>query len=452
MEVKTMTSEQFRAVCMEKFEARSHMINERARTNIEKYRKTNHTLRILDENGAPVVGARIHINQKSHDFKHGANLFMLDEYKEQEINARYRDTFAEYFNLATVPFFWAGTEPEEGKLRYDADSPKTEYRRPPADLCVKYCEEKGILPKLHCLFYDKIIPNWLPKNDRDAMWRLYEKRFAEIAERYTGKMYEIEVTNEMSTTHNSAHCSILANEKDIGPRVWEMARRYFPNERLMINDSYPKDVGHRRYSNQYYLKIRDYISNGASIDKIGVQSHVFCGIQGPESIDKDLMARIDHYDPDVVIRGLDLLSEFGKPLEITEITIPSLGGGEFGEQLQADILKQLYTIYFSTPLMESVLYWNVPDNAAVVVEGWDENTGLGGLFNYDMTPKKSAIELKRLFDEEWHTEECLTTDESGCVKFRGFLGDYEADVNGEKLLFGLHRSRGAMTTLQIIKK
>ncbi len=447
-----MTNEQFRTVCMEKFDAKSHELNERARTNIEKYRKTNHTLRILDENGVPVIGARVHINQKTHDFKHGANIFMLDEYKDEEINARYRDTFAKYFNLATVPFFWTGTEPEEGMLRYDADSPKNVYRRPPTDLCVQYCEEKGILPKLHCMFYDKIIPGWLPKNDHDAMWHLYEKRFAEIAERYTGRMYEIEVTNEMTVTHNGASCSILANESDIGPKIWQMGRRYFPNEKLMINDAYPKDVGIRRYGNQYYLKIRDYLANGASIDKIGVQSHVFCGIQGPETIEKDLMARIDHYNPEAVILGLDILSEFGRPLEITEITVPTLGEGEAAEQLQADLVRELYTIYFATPLMESILYWNVPDNAAVAVPGWDENLTRGGLFNYDMTPKKSALELKRLFDEEWHTEADLVTDESGCVKFRGFFGDYEANVNGEKVSFGLHRSRGAMTTAQIIKK
>ena len=99
-----MTNEQYREVCMGKFDAMSHQLNERARVNIDKYRKANHTLRILDENGDPVIGAKVHVNQKNHDFKHGANLFMLDEYKDAEINARYRDTFARYFNLPSSPF------------------------------------------------------------------------------------------------------------------------------------------------------------------------------------------------------------------------------------------------------------------------------------------------------------------------------------------------------------
>ena len=140
-----MTIQEFRAISMEKFNAKEQEIQERAQVNIEKYRKGDHTLRLLDKNGQPAVGVPVEIDQKRHDFKHGANMLMLDEFDDPEVNARYRDQFARYFNLGTVPFYWAGTEPEEGKLRYAADSPKV-YRRPPADLCVEYCEEKDILP------------------------------------------------------------------------------------------------------------------------------------------------------------------------------------------------------------------------------------------------------------------------------------------------------------------
>ena len=333
-----MTNEQYREACMEKFDAMSHELSERARVNIEKYRKGDHTLRILDENGAPVVGARVKVTQKDHDFKHGANIFMLDEYEDNEINERYRDQFAKHFNLATVPFYWNATEPEEGKPRYDANSPKL-YRRPPTDLCVNYCEEKGILPKIHCLCYDKMIPDWLPKNDSAAMWRLYEKRFAEIAERYEGRMYEVEVTNELISAHKWGDlCSVVANERDVGIKMWQMARKYFPNDKLLSNDAYPKDVGLRMHNDQYYLMLKRWLSQGAPIDKIGVQNHIFCGMKGKDRIDYDILKRLDHFDPTIMLRGLDILSEFGKPLEITEVTIPTLGEGEEAEQLQADIL------------------------------------------------------------------------------------------------------------------
>lgn len=87
---------------------------------------------------------------------------MLDEFDSEEYNRRYRGEFKKYFNLATVPFYWDGLEPEEGKPRYDKNSPKV-WRRPSPELCTEYCEENGIMPKLHCLVYDKFIPEWLPR-------------------------------------------------------------------------------------------------------------------------------------------------------------------------------------------------------------------------------------------------------------------------------------------------
>lgn len=443
-----MTISELRDACMEKYDKNSHFLNERAKNNIERHRKREHSIRLIDKNGEPIAGARIKITQISHDFKYGANIFMLDEFKEAEINRRYRDTFSEYFNLATVPFFWEGTEPEQGKLRYDADSEKM-YRRPPTDLCVEYCEEKGILPKLHCLFYDKIIPDWLPKNDSAEMWRLYEKRFAEIAERYSGRMYEFEATNELISAYFWKKCSILANEKDIGIRMWEMARRYFPNETLVINDTTPASVVKGNFGYPYYLMIKEFLSKGASIDKIGGQHHIFSGVDGTPVAD-DLLKSKGSLDPEIMIQGLERMAEFGKPLEITEVTIPTVDDSEEAEQLQAEMLRELYTLWFATPRMESVVYWNVADFTAVVDgDEWDENRCRGGLFNYDMTPKRSALELKRLFTEEWHTEEELVSDEQGVVRFRGFFGDYKASVGNESFNFGLHRAQPTRTTHQM---
>ena len=69
-----MTIAEFRAACMEKFDAASHELNARTKTNIEKYRKGERTLRLLDKDGNPLAGARVHVMQQSHDFKHGASL------------------------------------------------------------------------------------------------------------------------------------------------------------------------------------------------------------------------------------------------------------------------------------------------------------------------------------------------------------------------------------------
>ena len=129
---------------------------------IELNRKGSAHINIKGENLPENI--TVEVEQKNHEFKFGANIFMLDEFECEEKNRIYREKFAELFDLATVPFYWSDLEPEEGKPRFAKDSPKI-YRRPAPDLCVEYCKEKGIEPKCHCLNYDAWLPNWLNNAD-----------------------------------------------------------------------------------------------------------------------------------------------------------------------------------------------------------------------------------------------------------------------------------------------
>ena len=209
---------------MEQYDKKLPKYEAQISSDIEKYKKGDCVLKLIDKDGKPLANTKVTINQTGHDFKYGANIVLLDEFQTEEENQKYREFFHQFFNLATVPFYWAELEPEQDKPRYAADSYKI-HRRPAPDLCVEYCEEKGILPKLHCLFYDKFIPAWLPKQDEAEMKRLYEKRFAEIAERYAGKMYEFEVTNELLDEWKWDAQSILCSKRDTPLWAYELARK-----------------------------------------------------------------------------------------------------------------------------------------------------------------------------------------------------------------------------------
>ena len=430
----------YRMLCMKKFEENKELFTQRVEPSIEKYRKGDCTLQLTDQNGTPLSGKRVRIQQKTHDFKYGANIFLLDEFKTEEENQIFRDTFHQYFNLATVPFYWAELEPEQGKLRFAADSPKI-YRRPAPDLCVDYCNEHGILPKLHCLFYDKFIPSWLPKRDEKAMKELYEKRFEQIAERYSGKLYEFEVTNELLDEWKWGDtCSVLCEKRDTPLWAYQLARKYFPEDTLVINESNRvPEIAEQDYRSPYFMYIEGLLLKGASIDKIGIQNHIFCGTRGPQ--ETEIFKFLQYFDPVKVLDGLGYLAEFGKPLEITEVTIPTFGEDEEEEELQADILRHLYRLWFSIPGMESVVYWNTVDGMAYIKPDGisTENRVHGGLFHRDLTPKKAALALKELFEEEWHTDLELVTDENGKVDFRGFYGDYVLQAEGVNYSFGIHK-------------
>ena len=179
--------------------------------------------------------------QVSHEFKFGANIFMLDEFENDEKNSIYREKFAETFNLATLPFYWKSLEPRKGEYRFEKECPRI-YRRPSIDLCLEYCKEKGIEPKAHCLNYDYMRPTWLYDATVDEHKIALQKHFSILAERYADVIPSWEVTNETFNVTFAREAFLDKNysqfyrQKDFNEWSFRMADRYFPSNRLIIND------------------------------------------------------------------------------------------------------------------------------------------------------------------------------------------------------------------------
>lgn len=438
-----------RKIWMKAAEDSRELLEGRVKSDIEKYRKGWCKLHFKDANGKPLRNARVQVNQVSHDFGFGANIFMLDEFDHAEENQNYREVFKKCFNLATIPFYWDGLEPEQGKPRYDKDSPKV-WRRPSPELCVEYCEENGIKPKLHCLVYDKFIPEWLPRDNMREMERLYEERFRQISERFSGRMLEFEVINELLQEPGWKYESVISSKRDIIEWSFALARKYFPDETLVINEGNPlAALSWGKYRNGYFMMIENALKSGAEIDKIGLQHHIFIGTTAKtdEEYEKAIKQGNVMVDPAIMLKGLDIIAELGLPLEMTEVTIPTFGDTEEDEELQADLLELLYSVWFSHPSMRDIVYWNVPDGYAYVDNSgsyWNENTCRGGLLHHDLTPKKSALRLQRLVNEVWHTKVALTTDENGYAEFRGFYGNYTVSGDNSTAEFGIHNGETAV--------
>ena len=216
------------------YEENREYVDARIKAGIEQNRKSWGKVQVLDRNGQPVSGAHLRYAQKSHDFKLGANIFMLDEMESEEKNAEYKRLFADTFNMATVPFYWNSLEPEQGKPRFAADSPKI-YRRPAPDLCLDFCREHGITPKAHCLNYDGwSVPAWVPRDSVEGVKKALERRFEQLAERYRDRIEGWEVTNETLCACTDNHTPFFY-EDDFVSWSFETARRYFPRNELIIN-------------------------------------------------------------------------------------------------------------------------------------------------------------------------------------------------------------------------
>jgi hypothetical protein len=133
--------------------------------------------------------------------------------------------------------------------------------------------------------------------------------------------------------------------------------------------------------------------------------------------------------------------------------------------LQAEIIERLYSIWFSHPNVEQIVYWNLVDGYAHV---WDpdpekikasqgdmtqgENYYYGGLLRFDLSPKPAYFKIKELLQKKWHTEATLVTDANGFADFRGFYGEYDVQVKacGRELMTGLALSKTSKNRIDIV--
>lgn len=412
------------------FRRRAAETDARVKAGIEANRKGPMMFKLIDKDGKPLRNVRLKVTQKTHDFKYGADIFMLDEIADDKAkNEAYKERFAAAFNLATLPFYWSDLEPEEGKLRFAKDSPKI-YRRPAPDLCIEWCAKYGIEPKAHCLNYSGFHAPWA-KGDVGYEKAKLSKRFRQLAERYAAKIPMWEVTNETFFPQSAGKANFY-NQPDFVEWSFREAEKFFPGNELIINESHCRiwdDTWFHRTRSPYYMQIERAMLKGARIDGVGLQFHMFYKA-------KDAVKETrPFYDPRRLFDVMDTYAALGKPIQITEITIPAYSNDPGDEEVQAEVLRELYRIWFSHPAMKAIIYWNLPDGYAAFAAPGDfsggENAYYGGLCRFDMTPKPAYHAVQDLFGKEWRTN--FTADADGEYCFRGFKGEYEleATANGK---------------------
>ncbi len=371
-----------------RFEKLEREILRRCDEQIERNRKSDATLRVVDAAGSPVAGASIRVEQTRHDFLFGCNIYRFDRFRNRADNAAYKRRFEELLNAATVGFYWRSYEPQRGKPRYDY-----------TDRVVAWCAQRGIRMKGHPLLWGNRagIPAW---SDGQPPPQIQRKRVEDIIRRYRGKIDFWEVVNE------AAH---IARPKIDQPYRW--ARSADPKAYLIVNDYYVMADGYPPL-----LKLlKEAKASGVPFDGIGIQAHE---------------PRTMRFPLDRVWKILDEYAALGKQLHITEFTPTSSGtritgshlDGVWDEAAQADYAAKFYRVCFAHPAVVAVTWWDLCDNGS-----WLKG---GGMLRADMTPKPVYNQLKRLIHTQWKTRTAGKTDQQGSFSFRGFHGTYRIVAEG----------------------
>lgn len=371
--------------------------------NIEQYRKADAQFTI--EGIKPRT--EVQIEQISHSFLFGGNIFLFGDFDSSEKNKRYEDTFGNLFNAATIPFYWKTLEPVKGKPRF-AKGSSYEYRRPPTDPVVDFCESKGINMNGHAIIYGMRRwghPEWMPDN-RTEMEKYFRAHVKDLAERYKDRVQRWDVVNE---SIDQANRGIMPD--DYTYKTYNWAMKYFPASVQFNTNECDMHWGPTR---RYVEIVRDLIDRGIWINNVGVQMHIF----NPEEAGQ-IANGADILTPEKNYAVLNCLTEAERPIHISEVTISALDNTEKGEAVQAVIAHNLYRLWFSYPTVMGITWWNLTDGGAAPGE-----PSFSGIYTNEVKPKQVYKVLDQLINKEWKTSLKIKPDKTGTVKFRGFKGKY----------------------------
>ncbi|GIV19642.1 MAG: beta-xylanase [Armatimonadota bacterium] len=369
-----------------------------ADSRIEKVRKADVTVKVVNKQGKPIEGAQVEVQQTRHAFLFGCNIFPLFNYQGEQ-HEKYGSQFAALLNYATLAFYWGAYEPERGRKGRDLQ-----------ERIARWCQQRGIITKGHPLVWHEVFPQWAP-NEVDAVKPLLRDRVKEIISQFKGLIDRWDVVNEatVSERFNNGVGNWVKRDGAAAmvTECLQWAREAHPKAILLYNDF--------NISPAFEQLVEELIRRKAPFDAIGIQSHMHGG----------------EWPLERAWQVCETYSRFGKPLHFTEATVLSGEHGfnrprpwpttPEGEARQADYVEKFYTILFSHPAVEAITWWDFMDG------GW--MGAPAGLVRADLSPKPVYHRLMRLIKGKWWTQDTLRTNTRGEAKMRGFLGDYRVTVN-----------------------
>ncbi len=382
-----------------------------ASERIERHRKADCTIRVVDSRGRPLREQTVQVEMTRHAFLFGANIFPLFEFDEAQ-HALYAQRFRELLNYATLGFYWGAYEPEQGR-KTGRDLQKR---------IAEWCRQYGIATKGHPLVWHEVYPRWAT-NDPDAVKPLLRNRVREIVREFRGLIDRWDVINEATVGQRFENGigKWLARDgaTSVVIETLQWARAANPKAFLLYNDY--------NLSPEFEKLAEALVKRNAPLDAIGIQSHMHTG----------------EWTLERAWEVCETYARFGKPLHFTEVTVLSgQHGWELprpwrstpdGEQRQAEYVERFYTLLFSHPAVEAITWWDFADARA-----WQGAPA--GLLRADLTPKPAYERLRKLLREQWWTpKQTLTTDAQGVARFRGFLGTYRVSIGEQAQTFELKR-------------
>ncbi len=424
-----------------------------ANERIKKIRMGTAKLKFVNPDGTPINQKLfVKINLIKHSFQFGISLGQSWALYNQKHFEQYRNYMSDVFNLVALGFQWSWIERKKGRIR------KVGH----IDSNLNWAKSKGVSIKGMPLIWHNAIPKWLNEmTDLKEIEILIDKRIRYLITKYpevkTWNLYNEAVDAEKNYMKNNAVAKWVKSKG--GPaktQAWviKVVREIAPNK-IYVNNHYSyKDPAFKRMN-------QELLNMGANFDAIGVQTHMHT--KQNRLSEQDLWKLLEDY------------KVFGKPLHLTEISVPSStpfnNWRDFRphvqalkrakprkkrleiarnslkdfEKYQADYLKDFYTLAFSHANVGSIIYWSGSD-----LYEWRGTAA--GLLDTKHNPKPAYYVLKNLIKKHWHTSVAKSTEMFGKYSFSGFYGEYIGKIllNGREQVFKFYHIPGQTDEQNIV--
>lgn len=394
-------------------------------SNLEA-RKSSAKIQLVDKEGNPLVNKTFSFNQTKHEFLFGCGAFdslpltanlvpEKHDFFEDRMNK-----WLEVFNYATLPFYWGGYEPEEGK-------PNKKVLMGAA----KFLNKNNVTVKGHPLCWHTSCAQWLLKYDDETILRKQLDRIRRDVGAFKNTIDIWDVINEVVIMpiydkYDNPVTRICKLKGRVGlvKEVFKAAKETNPDGMFLINDF--------NLSSSYEILIDGCLQAGVPITAIGLQSHQHQGVWSRDKLE-EILSRFEHFGLPIHFTENTIVAGPKVPAYITDLQDWHYDDGvstpKFEEKQAKDMEKMYRAVFEDHPAVTGFTTWDFADGAWL--------NAPSGFIRKDNSSKPAFDMIKNLVKKEWWTKEEFTTDKKGYATVSGFKGEYEIKCGNKKTDFVL---------------
>ena len=370
-----------------------HVWRQEAWNRIERYRKEDISVEVVDNNGNPVSNAVIDVRMTENEFMFGAAICESETLGEYlDLDTTRGQTLDGFMDNDMNTGVAADNLKASGVISTDAGSG------------IKMINEfisRGKRARGHAVFWDgeSLMP--FDRAKQMTYQELYKRTMdyvRPLAYTFKGRLSHWDVLNE---PHDSNYIRSNYNTTRLYTDVFKEVKKIDPDVKLYVNETGMEGRPYKGYEDRVpnFLNIvKQMQAEGAPIEGIGIQAHC-----------------TKYLYPQGFYHQLDECASVVDEVSVTEYDFYN------GDTTYApNHLEDTLLATFSHPKATAFIVWGIEDSMH-----WRWNANCAPFFNRDWSEKPAYAMWQKLINQDLATNTTITTDAEGKASVRAFRGDYE---------------------------